>query len=86
MEKAATLAYVHINTTFSLKMTIRVPLNYNMQSNFIRNQMLPVLFARYRNSNYTIDKQPPPKKASEEKEFREKVPNNKQLQKTQNKC
>lgn len=48
--------------------------------------MLPVLFARYRNSNYTIDKQPPPKKASEEKEFREKVPNNKQLQKTQNKC
>lgn len=62
LAKAATLAYLHINTAFSLKMSIHVPLKYNTQSNFIRNQMLPILSARYRNSNCTIDKQPPQKK------------------------
>lgn len=61
--KAATIACVHVNGTFSLKASIRGLLNsYDIQTNFIRNQKLLILSARYINSNCTIDKQPSKKK------------------------
>lgn len=64
--KAATIACVHINGTFSLKASIHGLLNsYDIQTNFIRNQMLFILSARYINSNGTIDKQPSKKINSE---------------------
>lgn len=56
--KAATIACVHINGTFSLKASIHGLLNsYDIQTNFIRNQKLFILSGRYINSNGTIDKQ-----------------------------
>lgn len=84
--KAATIACVHINGTSSLKASIHGLLNsYDIQTNFIRNQMLFILSARYINSNCTIDKQPSKKKKNQLRVVqRERFPgtNNYRKQKT----
>lgn len=86
-----TIACVHINDTFSLQTSVHGLLNsYNIQTNIIRSQMLFIVFARYINTNCTINNQTSPTKKKSiyiiGRGIRREASCDKQLQKTKNKC